>query len=218
MAKKPNASGRKRDGDDVQEPERISQASDIVALVLGTGIELFRSSDGASDCFATVPWQKGRDTMRITSEQFENTVGGIYFRARRCVANKAAIGDALTTLRGIALFNGPVLPVFTRLAEVDDAIYLDMCDDQRRAIRVTAKRWDIVKSPSARFLRPSGMLAMPAPVRGGSVKELRRFVNIADEDWPPVAWMVRYAMQTSDPCRCWSSRVSKVRQNPHCAD
>ncbi len=67
------------------------------------------------------------------------------------------------------------------------------------AIRVTAKRWDIVKSPSARFLRPSGMLAMPAPVRGGSVKELRRFVNIADEDWPLfLAWCVN-ALQTIRP-------------------
>ncbi len=43
---------------------------------------------------------EGRDTMRITSEQFENTVGGIYFRARRCVANKAAIGNARHHIAG----------------------------------------------------------------------------------------------------------------------
>ncbi len=69
------------------------------------------------------------------------------------------------------------------------AIYLDLADEQWRAVKITADGWEVVEKPPVRFRRPKAMLALPAPVQGGSVEALRRFVNVTDGDWPlVVAW------------------------------
>jgi hypothetical protein len=44
--------------------------------------------------------------------------------------------------------------------------------------------WQIITTPPAKFRRTSGMLPLPSPVSGGSIDELRRFVNVGtDQDW-----------------------------------
>ena len=47
-----------------------------------------------------------------------------------------------------------------RFARSRDAIYLDMCDDQWRAIEVTAEGWRVVEEPPVLFRRGAG--ARPA--------------------------------------------------------
>ncbi|MFX8992150.1 hypothetical protein ABTN16_19915, partial [Acinetobacter baumannii] len=40
-----------------------------------------------------------------------------------------------------------------------------------------------MQTPPVRFRRTAGMLPLPLPVRGGTVDELRPFVNLADADF-----------------------------------
>ncbi|MCP4251651.1 MAG: ATP-binding protein [bacterium] len=91
-----------------------------------------------------------------------------------------------------ALFDGPELPVAVRLAEHDGVIWLDLGDETWEAVRVDATGWEIVGNPTVKFLRPQGQLALPRPVGGGSVDDLRPFVNIGrDEDWALLlTWLV----------------------------
>ncbi|HBI47064.1 MAG TPA: hypothetical protein DDY78_30055, partial [Planctomycetales bacterium] len=57
---------------------------------------------------------------------------------------------------------------------------------------VTADGWRVVADAPVRFIRRRGMLALPEPVCGGSVEELRSLVNLPDDDsWTLfVAWLV----------------------------
>ena len=57
---------------------------------------------------------------------------------------------------------------------------------------MTAEGWRIVADPPVRFRRAKAMLPLPLPlpVRGGSLTELRAFLNVTD-DWPLVlGWLV----------------------------
>jgi hypothetical protein len=101
------------------------------------------------------------------------------------------VQDALNSLKGLALLEGPRLPVYTRLATHGDAVYLNLGNDAWQAVEITAAGWRLTRDPPVKFLRPRGMLPLPLPEPGGSIDLLRPFVNVRDEDWPlAVGWLV----------------------------
>src|SRR5262249_42585996 len=101
---------------------------------------------------------------------------------------------AWATLQAIAQHKGGVKSVYLRIAECVSNIYLDLCDEQRRIVEITPDAWRVIESTESpvTFVRKSGMLALPEPVRGGDIAELRDFLNVADDDaWALiVSWLV----------------------------
>jgi hypothetical protein len=79
------------------------------------------------------------------------------------------------------------------VAEHNRAFYLDLANKKWEAVEITETGWRVVADPPVKFCRPRGMLPLPYPVAGGSVKELRKFVNVASsEDWALLlAWVVK---------------------------
>lgn len=53
-------------------------------------------------------------------------------------------------------------------------------------MRIGPDGYEVVSDPPVKFRRPEGMLPLPYPVPGGSLDELRRFVNVDRKTWPPV--------------------------------
>ena len=91
--------------------------------------------------------------------------------------NAQALQDALGVLEARAQYDGPEVEVHVRVAEHDGAIYIDLADEEWRAVEITAEGWRVVSDPPVRFRRPRGMLRVPTPTRGGAAKQLLRFVN-----------------------------------------
>ena len=60
----------------------------------------------------------------------------------------------------------------------DGKLYIDLCDKMWRAIEIDADGWRIVDAPPVRFRRASGALELPVPVSGGSIDDLRPFLNV----------------------------------------
>ncbi len=82
----------------------------------------------------------------------------------------------------MARHDGPEHPVFTRVAQRDHAIYVDLANPKGQAVKITADHWSIVRNPKVRFVRPKGMLPLPRPVLGGSVNELFDCINLPRRD------------------------------------
>jgi hypothetical protein len=68
-----------------------------------------------------------------------------------------------------------------------------------RVIEITREGWSIVNAPPVKFTRTRGMLPLPAPTRGGSLDELRPFLNVADDR--SFALVKAYLVQTLRPNR-----------------
>src|SRR5262249_15311604 len=52
--------------------------------------------------------------------------------------------------------------------------------------------WRIVSDPPVRFRRAPGMLALPTPLLGGKIKELRKHVNLGDDAFElAVGWLLQ---------------------------
>jgi len=80
---------------------------------------------------------------------------------------------------------------YHRVASQDGCLYLDLCRDDGKAVRISAGGWTILDNPPVVFLRKKDMGELPIPQQGGSIDELRQFVNVSDADFNLyLAWLL----------------------------
>jgi hypothetical protein len=187
-------------GEEDGEPEekKLSQATLLVHLALDAGVELFHTED--LDAYATIPVDEHQETWPLKVQGFRHWLSGLFFDQMEKAPGSQGMQDAIHQLAAIAVRKGPLHPVYTRLAEHAGAIYLDLANAQWQAVEVTASGWRIVETPPVKFRRAPGMLPLPTPVTGGSLAELRPFVNVGSEaDWRLlVSWLLA-AMRPTGP-------------------
>jgi hypothetical protein len=53
-----------------------------------------------------------------------------------------------------------------------------LCNERREVIAVDRHGWRIEANPPVKFRRTRGMLPLPTPIKGGSLQELRAFLNL----------------------------------------
>jgi hypothetical protein len=157
----------------------LNQATLIVELVEEGGASFFHTADG--DAFATIEEGGHNETYQLTQKRFKNWSRRLYYERTGTVPNADALRDALGVLEGRALWDSPEAQVFTRVGEHEGAIYHDLANEEWEAVEVTANGWDVIWEPPVHFRRVRGQAALPYPVRGGSLEELRAFINVDDD-------------------------------------
>ena len=98
--------------------------------------------------------------------------------------------SALNVIEARAHFDAPERVVHIRVGGLDDRLYLDLCDENWRAVEIDTAGWRVIDNPPVRFRRAAGMRPLPVPMPGGSVETLRSFLNVrSDPDFVlVVAW------------------------------
>ena len=98
---------------------------------------------------------------------------------------KQAVEDVLIQVEGMALWmdGAEIFKVCTRFGATDTNIYLDLADRQWRCVEVTLDGWSVVTDPLIKFRRCRGILPLPEPQHGGSLNELRDFINVDDDQF-----------------------------------
>jgi hypothetical protein len=140
-----------------------------------------------------VPIDGRRETWPLRTKTIRRWLARLFYLAREEAPGSQAVQDAIAVLEGKALFDGVEHPVHVRTAEHEGRIYLDLADPAWRAVAIApGSGWEVVTNPPVRFKRARGMLPLPTPVGGGSLEELRPFLNYASEDdfRLMVAWLV----------------------------
>ena len=83
---------------------------------------------------------------------------------------------------------------------LDGALYLDLGNETWDVVKITAQGWRIMKDCPVKFRRHRGMLPLPVPRGGGSIEELRPFVNApGDEQWRLIVSWVMAALRPVGP-------------------
>lgn len=152
-------------------------------------IELF--STPRQEAYVALESGGHRETWPLRTKPFKTWLARRYYHTHHGAPGSQALQDALAVLEGKALFEGGVHEVAVRVAEHEGAVYLDLADEHWQAIRIDAEGWQVVANPPVRFRRAPGMRPLATPVQGGSLRELREYVNVTDEDWPLlVGWLL----------------------------
>lgn len=95
---------------------------------------------------------------------------------------QAGVSSAINTLRAIARWYGPEIPVWLRVGCYQDSVVVDLADPARRVLVVTSTGTLLTTETPVRFYRPPGMLSLPVPVAGGSLGDVRDLWPVRDED------------------------------------
>src|SRR6266566_5255744 len=159
--------------------------------------ELFHTATGT---FADIVVDGHRETWPIRSKRFRGWLRRRYYQATGDAASAAEIRSALDLLEARAQFDGPERPVHVRIAEHAGHIYLDLADEEWRAVDIRLDGWRVIGSPPVRFRQPAGMLPLPVPQQGGSIEFLNSFLNLASRDdfVLIVAWLLA-ALRSGGP-------------------
>ncbi len=129
-------------------------------------------------------WIDGnRQTYPVRSKALRLWLSGEYYKATAKVPSSQTFQDTLLILEAIALFDGETRQVHLRTAEHQGNIYIDLGTPDWKAIEVDSSGWRLVSDPPIRFWRPESLLALPYPVAGGSLDELKKLLNVDGSAW-----------------------------------
>jgi len=155
-----------------------SEATKLIRLA--EGWELFH--DPMGEGLATLSVNGHLETARIDSRTFRKRLSLEFYRHEKKPPSPESLQSALQMIEARAQFDGPEVEVHTRAAERPGEIYLDLCNADWEAVRITKDSWEVVRSPAVKFVRYSGMLPLPAPLRGGSIGPLGSLTNLTGPD------------------------------------
>jgi hypothetical protein len=142
-------------------------------------VDLFRGSDGKS--YAAVEEGDRRELYEVGSQAFKHWLTRFCRGELRSIPTAEALSNAINALTATAQGN-PTEEVHHRVANLGTAIYIDIGDNQRTAIEVTETGWQVISKPPVYFRRSHTTDALPMPMRGGNIGELKRFLNYGSED------------------------------------
>jgi hypothetical protein len=181
---------------DDQNNRRETQSDRLVKIA--DNMLLFHTGDG--ECYAEIPINEHEEIWPVRSNQLRDYLAKSYYEQYCTAPGAQGLQNALNVLKGRAKFDAPEKQVFVRLAPFEDSIYLDLCNENWEVVNITLSGWEITKNPPVAFLRQKGMLALPRPIRGGSLNELRNVINVKKlNEWVLiVSWLIG-ALSPSGP-------------------
>ena len=152
--------------------------------------ELFHTPAG--EAFVDLLISGHRHTWAVRSKRFRTWLRRRYYDTTGVLPARRSISSALDLLEARAQFDAPEREVHLRVAEHEGRIYLDLADERWHAVEIGPAGWRVMACPPVRFRRPPGMLPLPVPVRGGSIRALAPLLNLSSPNdfVMVVAWLL----------------------------
>jgi hypothetical protein len=166
--------------DEIKEDRKKKQPiQSELLLQLAADAEFFHSAD--HECFARIPVDKHKEVWPIHSRGFRRWLLRKFYISEGRPPQSEALQAVLNLLEAKSYFEGSEHQVWVRVAEHNGNIYLDLGNPAWDAVEITPQGWQVVAEPLVRFRRPKSMKALPYPERGGTVNELRPFLNVGSK-------------------------------------
>ena len=164
---------------------RPTQAETL--LNLASDVELFHTTDDVA--YGDIDVDGHRETWPIQRNGFKSWLRHRYYEETQGAPNSEAMQSALNTIEARAHFDFPQHDVYLRTARYDDKLYLDLTNESWQAVEIDEIGWRVIQKPPVRFRRTDSMLPLPIPKQGGSLKCLRPFLNVGDDEFVlAIAW------------------------------
>jgi hypothetical protein len=174
---KPETTVKTREPKEEEKQETIAER----VLKLAFAAEYFCTPDKAT--YADIRVDGVRETHSIRSRAFRLWLTGEFYDSEEKAINSNAMAEVLGVLDAKAVRSKVVQEVNLRTAEHQGKVYLDLGSPDWSAIEVDAQGWRVVAEPPVRFTRPESLLALPTPIEGGSLYELKELINVDGDSW-----------------------------------
>jgi len=172
----------------VDEPAAATAAAEAardqkqVDILVGIASEAELFHNAEKTAFATITLDGHGETHAVMSQGFRSWLRHRFYKQTNGSPGSEVFKSALNTIEAKALYEGDEHEVYLRIAGHQGAIYIDIGDKHWRVLKVTSDGWSVIDKPPVRFRRAATMLPLPLPVLGGSIAELKRFLNVPDDN------------------------------------
>ena len=173
--------------DQAPKKERRSQSGLLLDEL--DGVELWHDPD--REAFATLPINTHHENHRVRSKPFKLWLIGRYYKKHNGAPGGQGIEDALKVIEAQAIYDCQEYATWIRTGEADDAMYLDLGNEAWQAVKVTPEGRELISWPPLKFIRPRAMRPLYLPAAGGSIDDLREFVNLTESEFKIlVGWLL----------------------------
>lgn len=148
------------------------------------------------------------ETFGVDTEEMRFHLRRAFFRQTQSAIGiglplpKKILNELIEELSARALFEGPLRKIFLRVAEHDGILYIDLCDAEWHTVRISGAAWEVLESaqsPPVLFRRCDGMLPLPMPERGGTIEELKSFLNVTESQFVLTQGWLLGALRSGGP-------------------
>jgi len=168
---------KQKGGDKETQGGARGQAAELIRLALEAGPELFHDQRRA-------PYVKWRSSppriLALHCSEIKAKLAGLLWDKRQTVPGSEALNSALNVLEHKAL-NGSRVKLHTRICWDKDAIWLDLADEEGRAVKITSRGWSIEEPPTL-FRRYGHQQPIIIPTPGGDPWRLMNHANVSKAD------------------------------------
>jgi hypothetical protein len=157
--------------------DKETAATILVRLARESRAEYFQHDDVP---YVHVRGGSHRETYKLRARSGRAWLINLFMDAIKKAPASQALADALNILEAMAL-RGEDIPVYVRIAAHNDRVYIDLGEPLWRAVEVNRTGWRLIDDLPVRFRRPKGLLSLPVPQPGGTVLDLRPYLNVASD-------------------------------------
>lgn len=155
---------------------RTGQSAKDLLVEIGSSVPLWRDSL-SGELYASALIAGRTEHVSTRSRAFKRYLANQFHERQHTVPEDAAVKNALTVLEGKAQ-NGPAFATGRRVMRRGCELLLDLANEAGQVVVISSEGWRVeVASSDVRFIRASDSLPLPAPQRGGSIEQLRPFLN-----------------------------------------
>jgi hypothetical protein len=160
--------------------------------MINPAIKPFLFHDEEGEAFACLQIGDHKETWPLRSKVFKNHLASLFHKKNLNIPNAQLIKDTVNVLQSEALFESPTYPVFTRIAEQGQRLYIFLANPKWEVIEIDSNGWRILANAPVFFRKPKGMLELPQPSAGGDINDLRGYLSIINEnDWMLlISWLL----------------------------
>ena len=147
--------------------------------------------DNQENEYAEIKLNGHTEIYRIDSPKYKGWLRKKYYYQNKSAPSKVSLDTAVSTIKAIASFEGGKRDVYLRVAQVDNSMYIDLCNDSWQVIKVDIKGWRVLDKSPVCFTRTGNMRPLPIPVEDGDISLLLKHLNIYERDLPlAVGWLL----------------------------
>lgn len=180
-------------------PKEEKESQLEVLLRISADIEFARNTSGELyfTC-SVVSADKGRHVESRALPKLKDELRRRFREETGSVASSEALSSVSEQLRAENEERHDLPTVTLRTQTDGETVYLDLCDGLGSVVEITGGEWSVTRTSKARFLRHSGMAALPHPEMGGNLNEIFRYITL-DHDSERrlmLAWLLSAMMPT----------------------
>lgn len=122
-----------------------------------------------------------KEVYPVHSEEIKNLITKAVYETTGRPPSRDRREEIITIMAAEAMYRGEEQIVWTRLAEIESGLEIDLNNDTGQCVKITADGWSI-ETPVSSFFRPASSRALRVPVAGADWKIFQRHFKTKTED------------------------------------